>query len=107
MTRGAHDGLGAAPDTDPYGEGAVLGVRHDVLVAERRPGPSLPGDRPALDQLGEQLGLLLEELLVVGEVITEERERVDAGASSEDDLRPAAGDRVERGVALKHPDGVV
>ena len=61
----------------------------------------------ALHELGEQAGLLLEELLVVGQVVAEERERVDAGASSEDDLCPPAGDGVERGVALKHPDRIV
>jgi hypothetical protein len=35
-----------------------------------------------------------EQLLVVGEVVTEERERVDTGTASEDDLRPAIGDGV-------------
>ena len=82
-------------------------MRHDILVVERRAGLALPGDRAALEQLGEEVGLLFEEVLVVGKVVTEERERLDAGASSEDDFRPAAGDRVERGVALKHPDGIV
>ena len=67
----------------------------------------MPGDRSALEQLGEEVGLLFEEVLVVGKVVPEERERVDAGASSEDDFCPAAGDRVERGVALKHADGIV
>ena len=61
----------------------------------------------ALEQLGEERGLLLEELLVVGQVVAEQRERVDAGAASEDDLGPATGDRVERRVALEHPDGVI
>ena len=101
------DRLRAAADTDPGREGSVLGVRHDVLVVQRCAGLALPGDRSALEQLGEEVRLLLEEVLVVGEVVAEQRERLDAGASSEDDLCPATGDGVERGVALEHPDRVV
>ena len=65
-------------------------MRYDVLVAERRAGLAVPGDRSAFQELGEEVGLLLEELLVVGKVVSEERERVDAGTSPEDDLRPTA-----------------
>ena len=32
-----------------------------LLVVERRPGRALPGDGPALDQFGEEVGLLLEQ----------------------------------------------
>jgi hypothetical protein len=71
-------------------------VRHDVLVVERRAGHALPGDRFALEQLGEEIDLLLEKILVVGKVVAEEWERLDAGTASEDDLRPAAGDSVQR-----------
>ena len=70
-------------------------------------GLALPGDRSALEQLGEEVRLLFEEVLVVGQVVAEQRERLDAGASPEDDLCPATGDGVERGVALEHPDRVV
>jgi len=56
----------------------------------------LPGDRFALEQLGEEIDLLLEKILVVGKVVAEEWERLDAGTASEDDLRPAAGDSVQR-----------
>ena len=67
----------------------------------------MPGDRSAPEQLGEEIDLFLEEVLVVGEVVAEERERLDAGASSEDDFRPTARDCIERGVALEHADGIV
>ena len=80
---------------------------HDILVVEGSTGLALPGDRAALEQLGEEVGLLLEQLLVVGKVVPEERKRVDARASSEDDLGPTAGDGVERGVALEHADRIV
>jgi hypothetical protein len=85
----------------------VLGVRDHVLVVQRRAGLALPGDRSALQQLGEQAGLLLEEVFVIGQVVAEQRERVDARAPAEDDLGAAAGDGVEGGVPLEHPDGIV
>ena len=65
---------------------------HDILVVKGSPGLALPRDRAALEQLGEEVGLLLEEVLVVGKVVAEERERIDAGASSEDDFRSTTGD---------------
>src|SRR5258707_14250242 len=76
-------------------------------MAERGPGLPLPGDRSPFEELGEEVGLLFEELLVVGEVVAEQGERVDAGTPAEDDLRPATGDGVERGIALEHPDRIV
>jgi hypothetical protein len=82
-------------------------VQHDVLVVERRPGRALPADGAALHQFGEEVGLLLEQALVVGEVVAEERERLDARAAAEDHLGPSAGDRVQGRVALEDADGIV
>jgi hypothetical protein len=79
----------------------------NILVTQRSPSLALPGYRSALEKLGEEIRLLFEEFVVVGKVVTEERERVDAGPSSEDDFCPARGDGVERRVALKHTDGII
>jgi hypothetical protein len=57
---------------------------HDISVTKGRAGSALPGNWFAFEELREQLGLLLEEGLVVVEVVTEEREGLDAGASSKD-----------------------
>ena len=73
-------GLPPTPIQAGNGPDSVCG--HDVLVVQRRAGLALPRDRAALEQLGEQVGLLLEEVLVVGQVVAEQRERLDA--------RPAA-----------------
>ena len=81
---------------DPNGERARLEVRDDVLVAKRRPGRALPADGAVLHQFGEEVGLLLEQALVVGEVVAEERKRLDAGAAPQDHLGATAGDRVQR-----------
>jgi hypothetical protein len=88
-------------------ERAGFQVRHDVLVQQRRAGLALPGHRAALEQFGEQRGLLVEQLLVVGQVVAEQRERLDARPAAEDDLGPAAGDRVQRRVPLEHPDRII
>src|ERR1700693_911485 len=101
MACGADDRLRASADTERPRNRPESSVRPLVLVVDRRAGLPLRADGPALDELSEEAGLLLEELLVVGKVVAEERERVDAGASSKDDLCPTAGDGVERGVALK------
>ena len=84
MTRRADDRLRATADADPYREGPRFDVWHDVLVAKRWASLAFPRDRSALHQFGEQINLLLKEVLVVREVIANERKRVDAGASSEE-----------------------
>src|SRR6478609_2330953 len=55
----------------------------------------------------EQVELLLEERLVVAEVETEERERLDERASADSDLGTATADRVDGGEALEDADRVV
>ena len=98
-------GLPPTPIQAGNGPDSVCGTTS--WLQQRRAGLALPGDRPALEQFGEQRGLLVEEFLVVGEVVAEQRERFDARPAAEDDLGPAAGDRVQRGVPLEHPDRVV
>ena len=101
------DRLRAAADADPDREGPGLQMRHDVLVREGSPGRPVPGDRPTLQQCGEELRLLLEQPLVVGQVVAEERERLGARATPEDDLRPSTGQSMQGGVALEHADRIV
>ena len=66
-----------------------------------------PGDPLAFADLEEKLELFLEELVVVREVIPEQRERLGERAAARHDLGAAVRDEVERGEALKHSDGVV
>jgi hypothetical protein len=56
-------------------------------------------------QLQQQLQLLGEELVVVLQVVAEERERLDEGAAPGHDLGAAAGEQVERGEAWKTRTG--
>ena len=72
QTGGANDRLRAATYTDPGGQAAsVLEIRDDVLVVQWRSGGALPGDRTTFEHLGEERGLLLKQLLVVGQVVAE------------------------------------
>jgi anti-sigma-K factor RskA len=48
------------------------------------------------DQAHEQIELLLEERLVVGEIEAEQRKRVRQRAATDNELRPAIRHRVER-----------
>jgi hypothetical protein len=54
----------------------------------------------------EQVELLAEEFVVVGEVVAEERERFGVGAAAGGDLGAAAEDEVDRGEVLEHLDRV-
>ena len=55
----------------------------------------------------QQLELLGEELVVVGEVVAEERERLDERAAPGHDLGAPAGEQVERRELLEDADRVV
>ena len=66
-----------------------------------------PGDGLVAQQAREQVELLLEELLVVGEVEAEERERLGQRAAPDDQLRAAVRDGVERGEVGVEPHRVL
>ena len=74
---------------------------------ERRPELPRPGHGLLAQQAHEQVELLLEQLLVVGEVEAEERERVGQRAAADDQLRAAVRDGVERGEVGVEPHRVL
>src|SRR6266446_9948506 len=78
--------LGTAPDANPRGQMSLWEGRTEVLVSERGAELARPGDGLVSQQAGEQVELLLEELLVVGEVVSEERERLNQRAATDDQL---------------------
>jgi hypothetical protein len=81
--------------------------RADELVRERRPEPARPGHRLFAEQPDEQVELFLVEVFVVGEVETEERERLDRRTAADDQLGAAVRDGVERGELGVEPNGVL
>ena len=66
-----------------------------------------PGDALAVAQLQQQLELLGEELVVVVEVVAEERERLDERAAPGHDLGAPAREQVERREVLEDAHRVV
>ena len=66
-----------------------------------------PGDLLRLPQSQEEVELLDEELVVVGEVVAEERERLDERPSPGHDLGASAGEQVESGELLEDTNRVV
>ena len=104
---GPHDRLRAAADAHPGRDVAVRDRRADELVGQRRAELARPGDGLVAQQAHEQVELLFEQLLVVGEVESEQREGLRQRAAADDQLRPAAGHRVERGEVVVQPHRVL
>src|SRR3954447_16882976 len=86
---GADHRVGAATNTDPGGEMSRWERRAHVLVDERRSGGAGPRDGLVTEQAREEVELLLEQRLVVGEIESEQRERVGERAASDDQLGAA------------------
>src|ERR1700687_5004273 len=81
--------------------------RTEVLVRERGAELARPGDGLGPQQAHEQVELLFEDLLVVVEVVSEERERLDQRAASGDQLRSAVRHRIEGGELGVHANGAL
>ena len=96
-----------AADRDPDRQRILERPRVDAGAVERRAMAPGPGDVLRLAQLQQQLELLDEELVVVGEVVAEERERLDERASARHDLGATAREQVERRELLEHAHRIV
>ena len=105
--RGPDHRLRAATDAHPGGDVAIGDRRGDDLVGQRRAEVARPGDGLVAQQARQQVELLLEERLVVGEVEPEQREGLRQRAAADDQLRPAVGYRVERGEVVVQPHRVL
>ena len=104
---GAHGRLGRAADGDPDRELLLQRARVHAAVVERR--AMLPDQRHARRraQLEQQLELLGEQRVVVGELVAEERERLDERAAARHDLGAPAREQVERRELLEDAHRVV
>uniref|UniRef100_A0A6J5ZZW8 Unannotated protein n=1 Tax=freshwater metagenome TaxID=449393 RepID=A0A6J5ZZW8_9ZZZZ len=82
-------------------------VRVDVVRRQRRAVPTLPDDRPSILKAQQQIELLSEELLVVLEVVTEQREALGEAAPAGDYLGAAAGDQIQLRELLPDADRIL
>ena len=98
---------GVPPTATQTGSGSCTRARVHALAVERRPVAAGPGDVLGLAQLEQELELLGEQLVVVVEVVAEQREGLDERAAAGHDLGAPAGQQVERREVLEDADGVV
>src|SRR5687768_11404675 len=94
---GADDRLRRSADAHPCAQGRVLDGWVYRLSGERCARPPVPRDGTTLQQIRENRQPFLEQLVVVGEIEAEQRIRLGKRASSEDDFRAAARNRIEGG----------
>ena len=107
--RGADRRLRAAADGQPDRQRLLHRPRVDAEAGDRR---AALGARPrdalaAADELEQQLELGREQLVVVVEVLAEERERLGERPAAGHDLRAPVREAVDRGEVLEDADGVL
>ena len=66
-----------------------------------------PGHPLSLPDAKKKLELLLEQIVVVGQVVPEKRKGLGEGAAAGHDLGPPTGDEVQRREVLEYPDRVI
>src|SRR5439155_823416 len=103
----AHDALGIAADRDPDRKRILKRTRVDRKIFERRPMFAGPRHPLSLPDAKEKLELFLEQVVVVGEVVSEEWKGFGERAAARHDLGPPTGDQIQRREVLEYTDGVV
>jgi len=73
---------------------------------ERRAEPSGPSHPVLVAETQQQVQLLGEQVVELGDVLAEQGERFGECAAAGDDLGPTVADQVEGGEILIHPDRV-
>src|SRR5918994_1852055 len=105
--RGTNDRLRSSPDGDPDRQRILERAWVDPGVLERRAVLARPRDALGIAHFQQQLEFLGEQLVVVAQVVTEQRERLDERAAAGHDLRAAVRDEIERGEVLEDAYGIV
>src|SRR5215218_223944 len=105
--RSADDRLRRSPDGDPDRQRVLQWARVDSGVLERSAVLARPSYALGLAQLQKQPQLLGEQLVVVAQVVTEQRERLNERAAASHDLRTSVRDEIECGEVLEDAHGVV
>src|ERR1700730_12653540 len=104
---GPHHRLWAGTHANPGWQMSLWKRRTEVLIGQRGAELARPGDGLVPHQAREQIELLLEELLVVSEVVSEKRERLDQRTAPDDELCPAVRHRVECGELGVYANGIL
>ena len=72
---------GVPPEAIQTGSGLLQRARIDALVVERGPMPALPGDDRLVANLKQEVELLREQLVVIVEIVSEQRKGFDERAA--------------------------
>lgn len=104
---GADDGLRVTAAGEPDGQRVLHRPRVHRLVHQRRAEGPGPGHALVVAQREEQVELLGEQGVVVGEVVAEQREGLGGRAAPGHHLGTTARQAVEGGELLEHAHGVV
>ena len=105
---GAERRFRCAAHGDPDRQRILHGSGIDAHPAvQRRTMPARPRDAFILAERDQQLQLLLEQLVVVVEVVAEQREGLREGAAASHDLGATTRQEVERREVLEHADRVI
>ena len=104
---GADHRLRRSADGDPHRQRILDRAAATRRVVERRAVATRPGHMRRLADLQQQLELLGEQLVVVVEVVAEQREGLDERTPPGHDLGATARDQVELGELLEDADRVV
>ncbi len=107
VARRADHRFRASAHADPGLQRAGLRLREDTLIDQRRAQTTPPGDRRFADQGGEQIQLLLEQLVVLRQLEAEQWERLGERTPAQDHLGSAVRGRVHGREALEDADGIV
>jgi hypothetical protein len=92
----AHERLRRAADADPDRQRVLDRARVDALPDQGRPVPTRPGHLGPVADLQQQLELLAEQGVVVGEVEAEQREGLGEGPAADHEVDPPLRDEVQR-----------
>ena len=99
--------LRAPSDAGPHRDRTRRDRGLEHLVGERGPEPPGPCHGLVPQQPHQEVELLIEQRLVVGEVEAEEGEGLDRRATPDDHLRASCRDRVQRRELVVHAHGVL
>ena len=78
-----------------------------VAPVDRGASRTAPRDRSGLEQLGEQIQLVVEELVVLGQVVAEERIGLGKGSAAENDLGTPVRQTVDGREALEDAHRII
>ena len=103
---GADEGLGCSADADPDRERVLQRSGEDALAGERWAVPSGPRDLRLFADAQQEVELLGEQRVVVGEIEPEQRKGLGERAAADDEVDPALGDQIEGRELLEEPYGI-